>query len=77
MHSRTAIVVDDGIVTGARALAALRSVVEAGASRAVLVSLEEDQHFVSIADYFDDFPPVSSLEVRRCLEAAAHQLPVC
>ncbi len=95
--SRTAIVVDDGIVTGARALAALRSVVEAGASRAVLaaaagspeaferiraesfeaVSLEEDQHFVSIADYFDDYPPVSSLEVRRFLEAAAHGLPVC
>ncbi len=97
VHSRTAIVVDDGIVTGARALAALRSVVEAGAGRAVLaaaagspeafarirgeafeaVSLEEDQHFVSIADYFDDFSPVSSLEVRRCLEAATHHLPIC
>ncbi len=97
VESRTAIVVVDGIVTGARALAALRSVMAAGASHAVLaaaagspeaferirgeafeaVSLEEDQHFVSIADYFDDFPQVSRLEVRQYLEAAAHQLPVC
>ncbi len=96
LDSRTAILVADGIVTGARALAALRSAAGAGASRAVLaaaagspeafdrirdeafeaVSLEEDPHFVTIADYFDEFPPVSSHEVRQLLEAA-HQLPVC
>ncbi len=106
VHGRTAIVVDDGVVTGARALAALRSAVGAGASQAVLaaaagppeafervrgaafeaVSLEEDPHFVSVGDYFDDFCPVTSLEVRQLLETAAHhsvgapparELPVC
>ncbi len=97
---RTVIVVEDGVVTGARALAALRSVVGMGARRAVLaaaagppeafervraeafeaVSLEEDPHFVSVGDYFGDFCPVSSLEIRRLLETAAHpapQLPIC
>ncbi len=97
VRGRTAIIVDDGVVTGARALVALRSVTHAGASRAVLaaatgspeaferirgeafeaVSLEEDPHFVSVGDYFDDFCPVTSLEVQQLLEAAAHQLPVC
>ena len=96
-NGRTVIVVADGIVTGARALAALHSAIGAGASRAVLaaaagspeafervraetfetVSLEEDPHFVSISDYFDDFCPVSSAEVRRLLETAADQLQVC
>ncbi len=93
VHGRTVIIVVDGVVTGARALAALRSVTGAGASRAVLaaaagspeafervraeafeaISLEEDPHFVSIGDYFDDFCPVTSLEVRQLLEAAAQQ----
>ena len=97
VRGRTVIVVDDGIVSGARSLAALRSASDSGASHAVLaaavgspeaferiraeafeaVSLEEDPHFVSVGDYFDDFCPVSSLEVRRLLETAAHQLPVC
>ncbi len=106
VRGRTAIVVDDGVVSGARALAALRSAIGAGASHAVLavaagppeaferirgeafeaVSLEEDPHFVSVGDYFGDFGPVTRLEVRLLLEAAAHrsagahparQLPVC
>ncbi len=97
IHGRTVLIVDDGVVTGARALAALRSVIGAGASRAALaaaagspeaferiraeafeaVSLEEDPHFVSVGDYFDDFCPVTSLDVRRLLEAASRQLPIC
>ena len=97
VHGRTAIVVADGIVTGARALAALRSLVHAGASRALLaagvgspeafervrgeafqaVSLEEDPHFVSVGDYFEDFCTVSSGEVLQLLESAAQRLPVC
>lgn len=89
VHGRTVIVVEDGVVTGARALAALRSAIESGASQAVLaaaagppeafervrgeafeaVSLEEDPHFVSLGDYFDDFCPVTRLDIRQLLEA--------
>ncbi len=97
VRGRTAIVVEDGLVTGARALAALRSALGAGASQAVLaaaagppeafervrgeafetVSLEEDPHFVSVGDYFDDFSPLTSGDVRQLLEAVAQHLPIC
>ena len=96
VRGRTALVVDDGIVTGARALAALHSARGAGASRVIFaaavgppeafervrgesfdaVSLVEDQHFVSVADFFERYPEVSSSDVRR-LMAEARQRMAC
>lgn len=93
VHGRTVLVIDDGIVTGARALAALRSMAGAGARRAVFAAaagpleafervrshafeahaLVEDRHFVSIADFYDDFRPVGALEIRELLEAATRR----
>lgn len=94
VHGRTALVVDDGIVTAARALAALHSASRAGAGRVVFaaavgspeafervrgesfeaVALVEDQHFVSVADFFEDFRPVTSSAVRALMTAAQRRM---
>ncbi len=88
LQGREVIVVDDGLVTGATAIAAARFAKTAGAERVLVaipvgppdaldklrsetdlvICLQEATSFLSVARYYDTFPPVDDSTIRQLLQ---------